>query len=406
MFKKLLSTLLLCAITSTLQPQNKSMTVAVIDFQNKGNVSKDESSILTNRFRGLLVETGAFTVVEREKMLDILKEQDFTLTDDCNSAECAVQVGQLLGVESIIAGDIGKLDETFTVDVRMIDVTTGKILKTLSRDYSGKIDGLLTSMNTIVSELSGYVSGKEKQTKILPVTYTEFLGSIEMVFVTGDTFMMGHDQGESGEKPAHWVFVDDFYIGRYELTQRQWSEVMNKRHVTYNGCDSCPVDNLSWNDAQYFIKILNQRTGKNYRLPYEAEWEYAAKGGRNGSQDLYSGGDKIDELGWYVKNSGSKIHPVGLKKPNALGIHDMSGNAAEWCQDWYSEDYYKTSPLRNPSGPKSAFSLTRKVLRGGAWNDDKDKCRTISRKKNIPDKSYDGYGFRIVHPALGLDTVK
>ncbi len=302
----------------------------------------------------------------------------------------------------MIAGEIGRLQETYTLDVRMIDVTTGEIFKSVSGDYSGKIDGLLEAMFTVVSDLTGTEQSAVKNKRLLPGRYTELIAAIELVYVSGDTFMMGHDHGEPDEKPAHWVFLDDYYIGRYEVTHEQWKTVMNTKHVSYSGCDSCPVDYLSWNEAQSFIKTLNQKSGKKYRLAYEAEWEFAGRGGKRSGGYLYSGSDNIDDVAWYDKNSGGKARPVGRKQPNEIGLHDMSGNAAEWCMDWYADYYYKSSPFRNPSGPKSGASLNRRAIRGGAWNDGKDKCRAIARKKNTPSKNFDGYGLRIVHPALGM----
>lgn len=133
-------------ITSTAPAQQKRMTVAVLEFQRTGALDAGEAATLTNRFRGLLVQTETFEVVEREKMKEILKEQDFTMTDQCNSAECAVQIGQLLGVQAMIAGDIGKVGQTYTLDLRMVDVSTGKIIKTHNEDYKGEIDGLLAIM--------------------------------------------------------------------------------------------------------------------------------------------------------------------------------------------------------------------------------------------------------------------
>jgi TolB-like protein len=143
--------------------QQKKTTIAVLEFQRTGGLEASEAATLTNRFRGLLVQTEAFEVIERDKMADILKEQDFTMSDQCNSAECAVQIGQLLGVQAMIAGDIGKLGQTWTIDVRMIDVNTGKILKTHNEDHKGEIDGLLEVMKKIAEKFAAIESSRSKE---------------------------------------------------------------------------------------------------------------------------------------------------------------------------------------------------------------------------------------------------
>ncbi len=160
----------------------------------------------------------------------------------------------------------------------------------------------------------------------------------------------------------------------------------------FSNCgDNCPVEQVSWNDIQDFIRILNQRTGKNYRLPTEAEWEYAARGG--GKSDKYSGGNDVDSVAWYTSNSGGKTHPVGRKKPNGLGIYDMTGNVWEWCSDWYGDGYYRSSPRDNPQGPSSGGF---RVLRGGSWYDSARYSRASVRLMLNPDYRYNYVGFRLV----------
>ncbi len=198
--------------------------------------------------------------------------------------------------------------------------------------------------------------------------------SIEMVFVKGGTFTMGSNDGEDDEKPTHQVTLSDFYIGKYEVTQKQWQAVMGSNPSYFKDCDNCPVEQVSWNDVQNFIKELNQKTGKNYRLPTEAEWEYAARGGVSTSSTTYSGSNNIDEVAWYTSNSGSKTHPVGQKKSNELGIYDMSGNVWEWCKDWYG--YYSSGSQANPQG---ASSGSYRVFRGGSWSLNYDDCRVANR---------------------------
>jgi formylglycine-generating enzyme required for sulfatase activity len=224
--------------------------------------------------------------------------------------------------------------------------------------------------------------------------------SIEMVFVNGGLFTMGctSKQTDCGddEKPAHQVTVSDFYIGKYEVTEKQWRDVMGSdpTELYFKDCDNCPVEKVSWNDVQKFINKLNQKTGKNYRLPTEAEWEYAARGGISTSKAYatkYAGGNNLSDVGWYSDNSSSKTHPVGQKKENELGIYDMTGNVWEWCSDWYSK--YGKSSQTNPKGPETG---SRRVLRGGSWSDYLQVCRVSWRDRYDPDYCNLNVGFRLV----------
>ena len=223
------------------------------------------------------------------------------------------------------------------------------------------------------------------------------LPEIEMVWVSGGTFTMGatSEQGSDAwddEKPAHKVTLSGYYIGKYEVTQKLWKAVMGNNPSNFTG-DNLPVENVSWNDVQEFIRKLNQLTGKSYRLPTEAEWEYAARGGSNSRGYKYSGSDNVGSVAWYYDNSGSTTHPVGSKSPNELGIYDMSGNVLEWCQDRWASNYYSSSPQRNPQGPASGSD---RVNRGGSWDGLAGSCRVSRRYGYSPDDRTDIHGFRLV----------
>ena len=226
---------------------------------------------------------------------------------------------------------------------------------------------------------------------------------IEMVFVQGGTFTMGCTSEQSDcydrEKPTHQVTLSDYYIGKYEVTQKQWKEIMGSYpSELYNtGCDECPVEKVSWNDVQEFIKKLNERTGKKYRLPTEAEWEYAARGGVSSARYKYSGSNNINDVAWYdgnYKNSkhGSQgtTHPIGTKKANELGIYDMSGNVWEWCSDWYGA--YSSSSQTNPTG---AVNGSDRVLRGGSWGNGAQGCGVSFRRNGAPSYRGSSIGFRL-----------
>jgi len=238
--------------------------------------------------------------------------------------------------------------------------------------------------------------------------FTEARYGIEMVFVEGGTFTMGctPEQGDcrNEEKPAHEVILSNFYIGKYEITQKQWFEIMgtdvrqqrDKRHNDYEifgEGDNYPMYYVSWDETQEFVKKLNEKVGKNYRLPTEAEWEYAARGGNKSCGYTYSGSDNADEVAWHKGNSSGKTYPVGTKKANELGIYDMSGNVWEWVNDWLGREYSKNSIIRNPEGPSSGFQRMR---RGGSWSFDARVSR-VSYRFIIPDYSHGDVimGFRL-----------
>ena len=221
----------------------------------------------------------------------------------------------------------------------------------------------------------------------------------EMVFVKGGTFQMGSDDYNS-RKPIHSVTLGDFYLGKYPVTQKQWQEIMgsNPPELTFKGCDQCPVERVSWEDIQEFLQKLNAKfPGRNYRLPSEAEWEYAARGGAQSKGFEYAGSNDVAEVAWYKANSGSKTHPVGGKKANELGIYDMSGNVYEWCQD-VRHDNYQGAPS-NGSAWISGGEQDRRVLRGGSWDYNGNFCRSANRSWSYTtDRSY-GFGLRLArHP--------
>ncbi|MBR5215147.1 MAG: formylglycine-generating enzyme family protein [Bacteroidales bacterium] len=219
--------------------------------------------------------------------------------------------------------------------------------------------------------------------------------SFTMIAVEGGTFQMGatSEQGsdaESDESPVHDVTLSSYYIGETEVTQELWEAVMGSNPSYYSGYPQRPVEYVSWNDCQEFITKLNQLTGKNFRLPTEAEWEYAARGGNKSKGYKYSGSNTIDNVAWYASNSSSRTHDVKTKQANELGIYDMSGNVWEWCQDWYGS--YSSGSQTNPTGPSSGPS---RVIRGGGWGNDAGICRVSNRNAGIPGGSSGILGLRL-----------
>ena len=248
-------------------------------------------------------------------------------------------------------------------------------------------------------------------TKTVSVTQDKKNTEPEMVLVQDGTFRMGctSEQGSdcwSDETPTHNVTLSSFYIGKYPVTQTQWQAIMGSNPSYLKG-DNLPVEQVSWNDIvgtsgnyttlngiRYyengFIYKLNAATGKKYRLPTEAEWEFAARGGNKSQGYKYSGSNSIGNVAWYFGNSGSTTHAVGTKQANELGIYDMSGNVYEWCQDWYGS--YISSAQTNPTGPSTG---SIRVIRGGSWYGDAQSCRVSYRGNDGPDSHGSSVGFRV-----------
>jgi len=254
-----------------------------------------------------------------------------------------------------------------------------------------------------------------------------------LVFVKGGTFQMGSNDGNIDEKPVHTVTVSDFSIGKYQVTQKEYEEIMGNNPSCYQAekvvksgmlgigrktekltISKNPVESVSWYDAVEFCNKKSRAEGltlcytgsgkstkcnfsaNGYRLPTEAEWEYAARGGvktQNSASYKYSGSNNIDVVAWYLDNASKKTHSVGGKKANELGIYDMTGNVWEWCNDWYDTSYYKNSPKNNPQG---ASSGSYRVRRGDSWHNYAQYCRVAYRNYRSPGSSDHNLGFRLL----------
>ena len=209
-----------------------------------------------------------------------------------------------------------------------------------------------------------------------------------MVYVSGGTFIMGGDDS-SDQMPTHSVTLSSYYICKYEVTQALWRAVMGS-NPSYSKGDNLPVECVSWNDCQTFIKRLNSYTGRDFRLPTEAEWEFAARGGNYSRHYKYSGSNNLDDVAWHGDNS-DRTHPVGTKRPNELGLYDMSGNVFEWCSDWYGT--YSSYSQTNPTGPDSGSYC---INRGGAFAYGASRHRSTDRSYSTPDTYYYFLGLRLV----------
>ena len=288
----------------------------------------------------------------------------------------------------------GLLVGNHQVEVRKDGYATNKKSVMISEGQTASISGTLSS-NT-ASSSNGYASSSSVSSGSNVISIPVRNGiTIEMVKVEAGTFMMGATSEMQkpwyDEKPVHQVtLTNDYYMGKYEVTQNLWKAVMGRNPSKFKG-DDLPVEKFSWDDCQEFISKLNSMPGRKFRLPTEAEWEYAARGGKKSRGYQYSGSSKMSEVAWYTANSGSKTHPVGKKQANELGLYDMTGNVLEWCQDWYGS--YVSSSQTNPTG---AFSGFFRVFRGGSWYGNAGNCRSSCRDSYNPGNRNFDLGLRLV----------
>jgi formylglycine-generating enzyme required for sulfatase activity len=229
-----------------------------------------------------------------------------------------------------------------------------------------------------------------------PKEFTNSIG-MKLVLIPAGEFIMGSPKTEkdhlNNESPQHKVKITKaFFMGTTEVTQAQWKAVMGNNPSDFHG-DDLPVEKVSWDDCQEFLKILSAKEGKTYRLPTEAEWEYACRAGSTTRFNVGDDGNTFDGVVWHLQNSDFRTHPVGQKKPNAWGLYDMHGNVWELCQDWYEEDYYKRSPTNDPAGPETGDG---RVSRGGSWAIGLRGCRSAYRTVGDASARDNRYGFRVV----------
>ena len=287
-----------------------------------------------------------------------------------------------------------------SIDGTNYDAVSGThFLKTGTHTISLTADGYENYTSTItVNRQSRTFHFKMTEKKVLASYQNEVLRvgnvSYRMKYVSGGTFTMGatSEMGNpyDAEKPTHQVTLSSYYIGETEVTQALWKAVMGSNPSYFKG-DDLPVEDVSWDDCQTFISKLNALTGERFRLPTEAEWEFAARGGNQSRHTPYSGSSRIDDVAWYDDNSGYKTHPVKTKQPNELGIYDMAGNVWEWCQDWYGR--YNSYAQTNPTG---ADSGSDRVFRGGSWFNSPRLCRSSYRCFSWPEFLYGRLGLRLV----------
>ena len=335
-----------------------------------------------NRFAKILLDAGDYMV----------KVENAADPDDCLDTEVSLDKDQLIKATLRELSDTDSKNEAPVV----VPVSKDKRVRDDSRcqkpSTASQISEIVESLaNSNAEDKSQNHQNTNQDSSEVKPSRTELHGDLvkkidamcPMVAISGGMFFMGENDNR------HQVTLSPYQIGKYEVTQELWEEVMGDNHSSFKGPQK-PVINVSWNYCQEFIKKLNQITGREYRLPSEAEWEFAARGGNNSIGYKYSGSKNLDVVGWYESNSGGGIHDVGGRMPNQIGLYDMSGNINEWCIDWYG--HYSADSIENPIGPKEG---SKRVARGGSWKSKCFNCGVTNRYYASPHMSYDDIGIRL-----------
>ncbi len=370
---------------SMLQVLHKNYTPLMVNFYDYGigKVESGETYVLTMKNPNTITErqTQKLRIKYSPTSASVLVDNKFVKGTN-GIAETTLTVGQ----HSYIVACDGYESEEGTVKLKESAPSTIQI--TLLKESI--VDNGISENNNQHIEDINETTDNDRVAKLL-----EKLND-DMVYIEAVEFTMGATKEQKGEansdeKPAHPVVLNCFYLCKYEVTQELWEAVMGDNPSYFKG-KNLPVENVSWDDCQMFIMKLNELTGKKYRLPTEAEWEYAARGGSNSMHYKYSGGNYVEYVSWCYINSKDKTHTVGMMKPNELGLYDMSGNVWEWCQDWYGTYGKKTAYY--PTGPVQAYN---KVFRGGGYDNGDTYSRCSYRNGTAPQNKFKNLGLRLAH---------
>jgi formylglycine-generating enzyme required for sulfatase activity len=361
-----------------------------------------EAEILSQLLCADIANSGKYAVLPRLKTIETLMDTEnlkrANLTDPAN----ITSIGALTGADYVLAGNIISQGANGNILLaRILSVDNSSLQAGGDIEYKILSDGY-----KLVEDLSYRLTGVKAGPGGISVPSN-------MVYVEGGAFQMGSNNGAADEKPVHRVALKGFYLGKTEVTQKDYVLIMGNNPSYIKG-DNLPVESVSWFEAVEYCNKLSLREGLNpaysgsgadiicdfnasgYRLPTEAEWEFAAKGGgRDTMVYEYSGGNSPDSIGWYKGNSGDKSREAGTKAPNSLGLFDMSGNVWEWCWDWYG--VYTARAQTDPRGPGPG---AERVFRGGSWEVEPPFLRSAARMKGMPLRQYRNTGFRIARPAL------
>lgn len=403
------------------QSFNAEPKKVAIWVKDNAKTSEGLKALIEGFFTDAINQIDGYKCYDRSQIDAIMKELNFQESGLVNENEIK-RLGEMAGVDYVLVTQISKLDDQNLVFMSKIigvvrsDVDrSGTVMcqrnanayeyacqKLVEKVFRITLSGSGTAYNSVESSMPTRINADVYLKK-----YTETADglNLQMVYVEGGEFDMGCTYGQEYEcnsnEQNHRVSLDGYYIGVLEVTQGQWQKIMgtnvyqqwNKKGSGNVGKvgENYPMYYVSWDEAMLFCQKLSLMTGKNYTLPTEAQWEYAARGGIWSTDNKYSGGRLLQQVGWYAGNSGGVVHPCGMKSPNELGIYDMSGNVWEWCKDWYTENYMYEK--NNPQGPSDG---KWRINRGGSFGGGATYSRVSNRDKDTPNSRYEGLGFRIV----------
>ncbi len=381
--------------------KHKLQFIAVDNPKVKDSCEYKVDDVLESDYIEVFLQEKAGIVSAETENLEKLQQEKEKL-----SAEVTELGNKLSETESFAekrSGEIAKLKERLNLAEKELSEKNSEIvsLKTTLSDVKAILANTRTELEKYKSAEKEAMHKAEEERKRVEEEKRQGLfkvGNVEfkMIYVEGGKFKMGSNNGYSEEKPVHDVTLSDYCIGETVVTQALWKAVMGNNPSWWYKGDNLPVESVSWDDCQEFIRKLNDRIqdqlkGRRFALPTEAQWEFAARGGKKSQDYIYSGGNTIDDVAWYRGNSSKRTHPVKQKRANELGLYDMSGNVWEWCQDWYGS--YPSSPQTDPVGPSSG---SFRVYRGGGWSFIAFKCRSAFRINFTPDYCYSNLGLRLV----------
>jgi formylglycine-generating enzyme required for sulfatase activity len=378
-------------------------TLAVRPFSIPATgISIQDAEVLVQLLTIEIANSGKYTVLPRTKTIETALSVLETARSERTNQVDIKTIGKAINAQCVLVGNIIYLGDSLHLFLAQIRNIEDDALQAGSDVAYRTITDGIKLMSDLAFQLTDAGPGMPS-ISIAP----------NMVWVAGGSFQMGNTKGDEDEQPVHTVYVSSFFMGKTPVTQKEYEDIMGKNPSYFKGeGDNLPVDSVTWYDAVEYCNKLSRKEGlipayhgsndnitcdftaNGYRLPTEAEWEYAARGGNTDTLTFeYSGGNSVDILGWYQKNSDRTSHEVGMKKPNVLDLYDMAGNVWEWCWDLYGD--YQPWDQRDPRGPASGGE---RVTRGGSWNSDKQRLRSTYRGLSKPSDSYQDLGFRVLRP--------